>query len=159
VLLTLFGGGMLILALSWTPFLQAHFAAENRFSAFRELGRIREYYRRSPVLFFLSVVLLYAMSLPLYLAKVAVPPRDALWMVTPIFIATIYPARMLVGWSYARGARKERRALRIVRWPLFLALAPLLAFYLFLLFFTPAIGAYGRRVLFEHHALLLPSPF
>lgn len=159
VLLTLFGGGMLILALSWTPFLQAHFAAENRFSAFRELGRIREYYRRSPVLFFLSVVLLYAMSLPLYLAKVAVPPRDALWMVTPIFIATIYPARMLVGWSYARGARKERRAWRIVRWPLFLALAPLLAFYLFLLFFTPAISAYGRRVLFEHHALLLPSPF
>jgi hypothetical protein len=159
VLLTLFGGVLLMFALSWTPFLQAHFAAENRFRAFRELRKIREYYRRSPILFFLSLVLLYALSLPLYLAKVAVPPRDALWMVTPIFIATIYPARILIGWSYARAVRKETRGWWFVRWPLWLLLAPLLAFYLFLLFFTPAVGAYGRRVLFEHPGVLLPSPF
>jgi hypothetical protein len=31
--------------------------------------------------------------------------------------------------------------------------------FLFLLFLTPAIGALGRRVLFDHHALLLPTPF
>ncbi len=159
ILLTLFGGFLLMLVLSWTPFLQAHFAAENRFSAFRELGRIREYYRRSPILFFLSIVLLYTLALPLYLAKVAVPPRDALWMVTPIFIATIYPSRMFIAWSYARAIRKEKRSWALVRWPLWLVLTPLLAFYLFILFLTPAIGAYGRRVLFEHHALLLPSPF
>ena len=159
VILTLIGGFLLMLALSWTPFLQAHFAAENRFSAFRELGKVREYYRRSPILFFLSIVLLYTLSLPLYLAKVAVPPSDALWMVTPIFIATIYPARILVGWSYARAVRKEKRGWWFVRWPLWLLLAPLLAIYLFILFFTPAIGAYGRRVLFEHPGVLLPSPF
>jgi len=156
---TLFGGGLLIMALSWTPFLQAHLTAENRFSAFRELGRIRELFRRAPILFFLSLVVLYALALPLYLAKVAVPPSDAMWLVTPIFIATSYPARMLIGWSYARAVRKEERSWVIVRWPLWLLLTPLLAFYLLLLFFTPAIGAYGRRVLFEHHALLLPSPF
>ena len=40
-----------------------------------------------------------------------------------------------------------------------LALLPLFGIYLFLLFFTPAIDALGRRVLFDHHALLLPSPF
>jgi hypothetical protein len=159
VLLTLIGGAALMAALSWTPFLQAHFAAENRFSAFRELGRVRELYRRSPIAFFLAIVVLYAWSLPLYLTKVAVPPRDALWMITPIFIATIYPARMFVGWSYARAVRKERAAWRLVRWPLWLLLAPLLGVYLFLLFFTPAIGAYGRRVLFEHPGVLLPSPF
>lgn len=159
ILLTLFGGVLLILALSWTPFLQAHFAAENRFSAFRELGRVRELFRRTPLLFFLSIVVLYALALPLYLSKVAVPPRDALWLVTPIFIATIYPSRILIGWSYARAMRREYRRSIFLRWPLWLLLTPLLAAYLFLLFFTPAIGAYGRRVLFEHHALLLPSPF
>jgi hypothetical protein len=159
IIVTLFGGALLLLVLSWTPFLQAHFAAENRFSAFRELGRVRELFRRAPFLFFLSIVVLYALALPLYLAKVAVPPRDAMWMVTPIFIATIYPSRILIGWSYARAARRERRSWLIWRWPLWAALMPLLAFFIFLLFFTPAIGAYGRRVLFEHHALLLPSPF
>lgn len=159
ILVTLIGGFLLMLVLCWTPFLQAHFAAENRFGAFRDLKLIREYFRRSPLLFFLALVLLYALALPLYLAKVAVPPRDALWMITPLFIATIYPARVFLGWCYARAARKEQRAWFFIRWPLWTVLVPLLAFYLFLFFFTPAIGAYGRRVLFEHHALLLPSPF
>jgi hypothetical protein len=38
-------------------------------------------------------------------------------------------------------------------------LTALLGAFLFLLFFTPAIGSAGRRVLFDHHALLLPTPF
>ena len=45
------------------------------------------------------------------------------------------------------------------RWPWFVALIPALAFYVFLLFFTPAIGANGRAVLLEHPALTLPVPF
>lgn len=159
VLVTLMGGLLLTFVLVWTPFLQAHFAAENRLSAFRELSRIRELLRRAPLASFLSLVLLYALALPLSLTKVAVPPRDAVWLITPIFIATIYPARIFIGWSYARAMRKEQRSWWFIRWPMRCALFPLLAVYLFLFFFTPAIDAYGRRVLFEQHALLLPSPF
>jgi len=36
---------------------------------------------------------------------------------------------------------------------------PLLSFYVFLLFFTPLFSEHGKRVLFEHHVLLLPVPF
>jgi hypothetical protein len=159
ILATLFGGVCLLLVLGWAPFLQAHFAAENRFRAFRELATIRELWRRKPVLWFLAVVILYALSLPLYLFKVAVPPRDALWYFTLIFVVTIYPAKILVAWAYSRAVRKEKRQWPAIRWLFGIALVPLMAFYLFLLFFTPAIGATGRRVLFEHHALLLPTPF
>jgi hypothetical protein len=159
VLLMLIGGVSLMLVLTWTPFLQAHFAAENRWSTFRELGTIRELWRRAPIACFLAVVILYALSLPLYLFKVAAPPRDALWYFTLIFVATIYPAKILVAWAYARAVRKSRQSWRIIRWTLNAALVPLLAFYLFLLFFTPAIGAAGQSVLFDHHALLLPTPF
>jgi hypothetical protein len=159
VLLMLIGGGSLMVVLTWAPFLQARFAAENRFSAFRELSAVREIWRRAPIACFVAVVMLYALSLPLYLFKVAAPPRDALWCFTLIFVATIYPAKILVAWAYARAVRKPQRRWRVVRWPLNVALVPLLAFYLFLLFFTPAIGAAGRRVLFDHHALLLPTPF
>lgn len=159
VILTLLGGALLIPVLAWTPFLQARLASERRFSAGFELRAVREAFRRTPISFQLSIVLLYALSLPLYLFKVAALPRDAIWLETPIFIASIYPARILIGWAYGRAVRKTTRSWILLQWTMRLLLAPLLAFYVFLLFFTPSIGAYGRRVLFEHHALLLPAPF
>jgi hypothetical protein len=159
VLLTLVGGAVLIPVLAWAPFLQAHYAAENRWTAFRELRMVRELFTRSPIVWMLAVIVLYALSLPLYLFKIAAPPRDAMWFVTLIFVMTIYPAKIFIGWAYARARRREKRAWFPVRWLGRLVLVPLLAFYLFLVFFTPAIGAAGRRVLFEYHALLLPTPF
>lgn len=158
VVVTLFGGALLIIVLTWIPFLQAHFAAQNRWRAMFELRTIRELYRRAPVVMFLSVVLLYALSLPLYLFKVAALPQDASWLLAPIFIGTIYPARILIGWAYAQAVKREQRAAVFIRWPLWMILMPLLGIYVFLLFFTPAIGAAGRAVLFQHHAILLPSP-
>ena len=158
-LVTVFGGALLMVVLTWVPFLQAHFAAENRSSAMFELRTVRELYRRSPIAMFLSIVVLYALSLPLYLFKIVQLPQDVYLLLTPIFIASIYPAKILIGWAYSRAIRKEKRASVIVRWPLWLALVPLLGIYVFILFFTPAIGAAGRAVLFQHHGILLPWPF
>ena len=148
-----------MLVLSWVPFLKARFAAENRWRAMFELKAIRELYRKSPVLMLLSVLVLYAMSLPLYLFKVAALPPDVYWLLTPIFIVSIYPAKILIGWVYSRALRKQQRAWLIIRWPCSLLMFPLLGFYVFVLFFTPAIGAAGRAVLFQHHGILLPWPF
>lgn len=159
VIVTLFGGALLMVVLTWVPFLQAHFAAQNRWSAMFELRTIRELYRRAPIAMFLSIVVLYALSLPLYLFKIVKLPQDVYWLLTPIFIASIYPAKILIGWAYSRAMQKEKRAWVILRWPLWLALAPLLGIYVFVLFFTPAIGAAGRAVLFQHHGILLPWPF
>jgi hypothetical protein len=159
VLLTLFGGAVLIPVLAWAPFLQAHYAAEQRWTAFRELRTVRQLFMRSPTFWTLAIVVLYALSLPLYLFKIAAPPQDAMWFVTLIFVATIYPAKIFIGWAYARAKRREKRAWFPLRWLCRLVLVPVLALYLFLVFFTPAIGAAGRRVLFEYHALLLPTPF
>ena len=159
VLLTLIGGAMLVVILTWVPFLQAHFAAQNRWRAMFDWRQIRELYRRAPLAMFLAVVVLYALSLPLYLFKIAALPRDVYWLLTPIFIASIYPAKILIGWAYAQAARREQRTSLLLRWPLSIALLPLMGLYVFLLFFTPAIGAAGRAVLFQHHGILLPWPF
>ena len=159
IVMTLLGGAVLTVVLSWVPFLQAHFAATNRSSAMFELRTIRELYRRAPVVMFLSAVVLYALSLPLYLFKIVALPQDVYWLLTPIFIASIYPAKFLIGWAYSRAIRNENRAWGIVRWPLSVVLIPLLGIYVFILFFTPAIGAAGRTVLFQHHGILLPWPF
>ena len=159
VLVTLLGGILLGTVLAWVPFLQARFAAEQRLAVFRDLGTVRELWRRAPVVMLLALVILYGLSLPLYLFKIVAAPRDAVLFLTPIFILTIYPARLAVGWATHRAQARPARAWLLLRWPVTALLLPLLALYLFLLFFTPAIDAFGKRALFDHHALLIPTPF
>ena len=159
VLVTLLGGILLGTVLAWVPFLQARFAAEQRLAVFRDLGTVRELWRRAPVVMLLALVILYGVSLPLYLFKIVAAPRDAVLFLTPIFILTIYPARLAVGWATHRAQARPARAWLLLRWPVTALLLPLLALYLFLLFFTPAIDAFGKRALFDHHALLIPTPF
>lgn len=159
VLVTLLGGILLGTVLTWVPFLQARFAAEQRLAVFRDLGAVRELWRRAPLVMLLALVILYGLSLPLYLFKIVATPRDAVLFLTPIFILTIYPARIAVGWATHRALTRPARRSLFLRWPVTAFLLPLLALYLFLLFFTPAIDAFGKRALFDHHALLIPTPF
>lgn len=228
ILATLLGGALLMLVFSWVPFLQAHFAAENRFRAMFELWTVRDLYRHAPFSWLITMLITLTLALPMYLFKIVLPPADAMWLVTVVFIVSIYPVKVITGWAYhrarARGAAataspeslltqwqaRERRADRLApaapgeseisraaavdggliqadhastsrelrRFHRFvgrkigeglvettirrlsrLVLVPLLALYVFLLFFTQFIGAHGKGVLFEHHAFLLPVPF
>lgn len=159
VLFTLVGGVLMLLVFAWVPFLQARFAAENRFRAMFELGAVRELFRKAPIAWLISILFIYVLALPLYLFKIASPPQDAMWGVTIVFIVSIYPARILTGWAYHRAWVKPKRAWFGFRWLSRLLMIPLLGMYVFLLFFTQYISEHGRAVLFEHHAFLLPVPF
>ena len=159
LLLTLIGGIWLSVVLSWVPFLQAHLAAEDRFRAMFELRTIRKMYGQAPFSWLFTMLITLTLSLPLYLFKIALPPRDLMWLVTIIFIMSIYPAKVLTGWAYYRAKHRERRSHFVFRWATWLVLQPLLLSYVFLLFFTQFIGKYGKLVLFEHHAFMLPVPF
>ncbi len=159
-LIAVLGGVGLVIVLAWLPFLQAHFAAQNRFKAFFELRTVRRLFKRAPVSWLAAVIFVYALSLPLYLFKIVAPPRDALWLITIIFIVSIFPVKVILGWVYYRAAfRREQNAWFGLRWGSRLLMLPLLAAYVFILFLTPAVSEHGRVVLFEHHAFLLPVPF
>ena len=82
-----------------------------------------------------------------------------MWFITIIFVVSIYPAKVALGWAYQRSQRRPDRAWWVWRSLCKPVLIGLVAIYVFLLFFTPVIAEHGRRVLFEHHALLLPSAF
>lgn len=153
------GGVLLSIVFAWIPFLQARYAAEGRVSAYKELRTIRELYRRAPVCWSLAAILTYALSLPLFFATIVLPPQDALWMVTPIFIVSIFPTRVVTGWAYYQAVQRTQRAWFSLRLLMGLILMPTLMFYTFILFFTQFIGSSGKLVLFQHHALLLPRPF
>lgn len=162
VLLTVVGGIALAVVLSWVPFLQARFATENKFSAGLQLKEIRSLYSHAPIAWSLTTVIVYLLALPLYLFKVFLLPQDALWPITFVFVLSIYPTRIITGWAYHRALQKRsenRRSHWTVRWLCGGTLLPLLGFYVFILFFTQFLGEQGKAVLFQHHSLMLPSPF
>jgi len=159
VLVTIVGGVFLLVIFSWVPFLQAHYAAENRFGAFLELGTVRRLFRSAPIAWLIALAAVYTLALPLYLLKVALVPRDAMWFITIVFLMSIYPARVLTGWAYSRALRAARPAWFGWRWLARTLMVPLIGLFVFLLFFTQFIGEHGKGVLFEHHAFLLPVPF
>lgn len=158
ILVTIIGGLSLVVVFAWIPFLQAHFAAENRFRAVFELRRVRELFTHAPIAWLMAVIVVFVLALPLYLLKARLLPQDAMWLVTLVFVISIFPAKVVTGWAYHRAVAKEDRAWWGWRWSSRLLMLPLLSLYVFLLFFTQAISEHGKLVLFEHHAFLLPSP-
>jgi hypothetical protein len=161
VLVTIVGGFLLVPVFAWVPFLQAHFAATNRFGAFRELRTIRRLFGYAPFAWLLAVIVVYVLALPLYLFKIVLPPSDAMWFVTLVFVASIYPARITTGLAYHRAVRRQREEKRswwITRMFVRLLILALIAVFVFLLFFTQFIGEEGKRELFQHHEFLLPWP-
>lgn len=159
ILVKLIGGALLAITLAWVPFLQARLATSNRFAdgfALREVRRLFEY---APLAWLMTLAVVYVLALPLYLFKAFVLPREAMWPITLIFIASIYPARVMTGWAYHRAVWRNRSDQRVhwsLRWGSRLAMIPLLAAFVFLLHFTQFVGANGTAGLFEHHAFLLP---
>ncbi|MFV0444272.1 MAG: hypothetical protein ACK5Q5_11945 [Planctomycetaceae bacterium] len=163
VLQMLFGGILLVLVLAWTPFLQARVAVENRFRGGLERQQVRDLFSFAPFAWLLALVVTYVLALPLYLFKAFILPRDALWPLTLVFIVSIYPTRLFTGWAYHRATRRREEGLRsrgVSRFTVrFLAMLPLLAVYVFILYFTQFLGAHGKLTLYEHHVFLLPWPY
>jgi hypothetical protein len=159
LLVTLFGGILLMIVLTWVPFLQAHYAAENRFGAMFELRKVRQLYKNAPFSWLITMLITLTLALPMYLFKIALPPSDGMWLVTIVFIVSIYPVKVITGWAYHRAVTREHRAHWSLRVLTRAGLVPLLAVYVLLVFFTQFIGEHGKLVLFEHHAFLLPGPF
>lgn len=162
ILLTVLGGFLLAIVLSWAPFLQARFTVTNRFSAGFEYREIRELYAHAPIVWSCALIVLYLLSLPLYLFKAFLLPPDAMWPITLIFVVSIFPTRLLTGWAYQHAVKKRaagKRSHWTIRWLCNGTIIPLLGIYVFILFFTQFLGEQGKAVIFQHHSLLLPSPF
>lgn len=145
--------------LIYLPFLQLRMAATNSFvQAFNVLA-VRRDFRKAPWAFAFSFVVTLLFALPLYLFKIEVVPQEAAWLPGLVFIAFIYPARLLTGWALGRA--RKRRAPRhwFFRWTGRLPFVPAAAFYVLIVFFTQYTSWNGVWSLYEQHAFLLPVPF
>jgi hypothetical protein len=158
-LLSLLGGFLLAIVLLYVPFLQTHFAVEQKFEALFDIGTVRQYFRRAPIAFWFALLITLLFALPLYLLKIELIPREMAWIPCLVFVVFIYPARLLAGWAVGRARRREQPRFFLFRWLARFAALPLVATYVFIIYFTQYLSWYGVFSLFEQHAFLLPVPF
>lgn len=155
-ILSIIGGIWLGIVLARLPALQSQFAHDNRLRSYFKLQEANKIVQSAPLVWLLSTVFLYVLMLPLYLFKVVVPPQDALWMVTLIFVTVIFPTKLFLGWSYYHSSHRTKRPYFLWRWFFRGIVYPLCWFYVFLLYFTQFIDERGPAVLYQNHAFLLP---
>jgi hypothetical protein len=153
------GALALVWVLWYLPFLQTRFAKENRLKAMFDVPAARAEFGRAPVAYWLALTITLLFAVPLYLLKIEPIPPELQWMITFFFIVFIYPARLLTGWAVSRAARREHSRLFAFRWLARAAAAPIIAFYILVLFLTQYTSFLGPASLLEHHAFLLPVPF
>jgi hypothetical protein len=153
------GAALLGFVLLYLPFLQIRMAATNRFSEVFAVRAVRADYRRAPWAFAFAFVLTLIFALPLYLLKIEIVPREAAWLPSLVFVAFIFPARLITGWALGRAAHRPAPRHWFFRWTGRLPLLPAAAFYVLIAYFTQFTSWNGVWSLYEQHAFLLPVPF
>ena len=153
------GGALLAIVVLYLPFAQVNFAAANRLRAMFELRAVRDHFRRAPVAFLVALFCTLLFAVPLYLLKIEIIPREAAWLPSMVFVAFIFPARLLTGWAYARAGRRAEPRHWVFRASARLTMVPVVILYAAIVYFTQFTSWYGLASLYEQHAFLLPVPF
>ncbi len=156
--LTLLGGLVLLFVAMHLPFLQSHFAVEDRFGALFEVRAVRRMFARAPIAFWIALLATLLFALPLYLLRIELPPRDIAWLPSVLFVAFIFPARLLVGWAVSRARRRGAPRHGFFRWSGRLAIVPVVLVYVLVVYLTQYLSWEGTRSLLEQHAFMVPAP-
>ncbi len=156
-LLSLTGGILLGWVALHLPFIQTRYAVTRRFRDFLDLRGTREAFRRAPLAFWVALAFILLFALPLYLLKIELAPREIAWIPNLVFVVSMFPARILVGWAMSRAFHRERVNHWIHRWMARFGLLPVAAIYVFFVWLAQYLSWNGGRSLFEQHAFLLPG--
>jgi hypothetical protein len=153
------GSALLAIVALYLPFLQTRFAAERRLGALFEVRAVRRYFMRAPVAFLVALWSTLLFALPLYLLKIEMVPREAAWLPSLVFLAFIFPARLLCGWACSRAERRVLPRWWGFRWTARMLMVPAVLLYVLVVFFSQYTAWHGVWSLYEQHAFLLPVPF
>ncbi|MDA1179197.1 MAG: hypothetical protein O2931_10420 [Planctomycetota bacterium] len=159
VALWILGALFMAWAIRLVPLLQTQFALTGEWRALCDVQAAHAMYRRAPLAYVTALSVLLTLAIPLYLLKAELLPREAVWLPNMVFVASIFPAKLLVGWSAYLALHRDANA--IIVWQVLAALiaVPALLGYILIMSATPYISWYGLASLYEQHAFLLPVPF
>ncbi|MCA9122965.1 MAG: hypothetical protein H6822_06930 [Planctomycetaceae bacterium] len=157
----------LTITLLWVPFVVTHVATSGRWQAMFELRAVLRLVGQTPFRWALATVVLLASSVVplLYVAllKNRLPPHNVKWDLTLVFLATVVPARILIGWAYHHASQAERPVTTWL-WRIWQAANGCLlcigvGWYVYFLYVAANAGELGQRAVWQFHALLAPWPF
>jgi hypothetical protein len=155
---SLLGSILLGLVVLYLPMLQTRFARSGRFGEFVDLRAVRHSFRKAPLAFSLALTCTLLFALPLYLLKIELTPDELAWLPNLVFVLFILPARMILGWALSRAERRELPRIWVSRWAARLAALPVVAVYVFVVWFAQYLTWHGSLSLLEQHAFLVPAP-
>jgi len=159
ILVSLLGGGLLGVVAVYLPFLQTRYAADPNWKHLFKLGPVRQGFQRAPFSFVMALLVTLLFSIPLYLLKIELAPRELAWLPSLVFVVFIFPARIVCGWAMHRAQKKEHRAHFVWRWVGRLGIVGVgFAYGLFVLL-TQFLSWHGTWSLLEQHAFMVPAPW
>jgi hypothetical protein len=158
-LLGFLGFFLLLPVLVILPFLQMQFAAHNRFVKMFDVFGVVRLYLRAPWAFSFALFITLLFALPLYLLKIEIVQRDAQMFQALVFVAFIWPARLLTGWVCGSAAKRPARRHWFFWTTGWLPIPLFVVVYAFFVWLSQYVSWYGVASLYEQHAFLLPVPF
>ena len=159
ILVSLLGGLLLAWVSVYLPFLQTQFAAEPNWKNLFSVRKVRNHFKKAPIAFVLGLWVTLLFSIPLYLLKVELAPRELAWLPGLLFVVFIFPARLTCGWAMHRATRQEGNSFFVWRWIGRLGVLVVGSAYGMLVFFTQFLSWNGIWSLLEQHAFMVPAPW
>lgn len=153
------GAALLVWVTLYLPFVQTHFAVENRVQAGFDWRFLRRLSGHAPWAHALALMCTLLFAVPLYLLKIELVSREAAWLPGLVFVLFIFPARLLVGWAYGAAQRRGGPRHALWRWSASLLMVAVSIVYAAIVFFSQYTSWYGVWSMYEQHAFLLPAPF
>lgn len=157
-LVSLIGAILLATVVLYLPFLQTRFAESGKWGDFFAIRKVRELFSNAPLAFWMALFVTLLFSLPLYLLKIELTPKEVAWLPNLFFVLFIFPARILTGWSLSRARLQATTRSWVARWAARLAAIPVVAVYAFVVWLTQYLDWNGALGLIEQHAFLVPAP-
>jgi uncharacterized membrane protein len=158
-LLGLLGAVSLAIVAPRLPFMQVRYAVEGKTSALFSFRAVKQGFGRAPWAFAFALMVLLLASVPLYLLKIEMIPREAAWLPSLFFVVFLGPAHLLVGWAYARSRRRDLPRHWFFRILGRLPIVVVALFYVLVVFLSQYTSWGGKWSVFEQHAFLVPVPF
>ncbi len=156
LVITVLAGAAMVTVLAWLPLLQARLAAEQRWRAMFEVTAVRRLFRRTPLTWTAVIVAAYALTLPVYAARVVTTTSEAPAVLATVSTLGLLVMRPAVGWAYHRAAVRPTDAWRPLQWGAQAGLAVGLFVYVAALFAVPFLDVEGDLGLLAQPALLAP---
>lgn len=155
----LLGALIAIPVFAMLPFLQAHFATDAELQRFLQVRKVIKNFFKAPLAHWFALLVALMLALPLFFLKVETIPSELLWILSVLFIIFTWPAKIMVGWAYGRGAKRENACQWWLRYPAAFLTMPVSFAFVMIFMLTRYISWNGALSLFENHVFLLPAPF